>query len=102
MKIKKGDKVRIITGKDKGREGTIEKVYEAKNKVLIAGVNIYKRHVKKSDQFPQGGIIELPRPMDASNVMLISQSTKKVTRVGYVIEGDKKFRVERKTKERIK
>ncbi len=53
MKIKKGDKVRIITGKDKGREGTIEKVYEAKNKVLIAGVNIYKRHVKKSDQFPQ-------------------------------------------------
>jgi large subunit ribosomal protein L24 len=102
MKIKKGDKVRIITGKDKGREGVVEKIYENKNKVLIPAVNMYKKHVKKSDEFPNGGIIELPRAMNVSNVMLISQSTKKVTRVGYVIEGNKKFRIEKKTNERIK
>jgi large subunit ribosomal protein L24 len=102
MKLKKGDKVRIIAGKDKGKEGTIERVYENKNKVLIAGLNIYKRHVRKSDQFPQGGVIEMPRPLDASNVMLMSSSAKKITRVGYVIEGKKKFRVEKKTNERIK
>ncbi len=102
MKIRKGDKVRIITGKDKGKEGVVERVYENKNKVLIPGLNIYKRHVKKSEQFPEGGIIEMPRALDVSNVMLVSSSTKKVTRVGFVIEGDKKFRVERKTNERIK
>lgn len=102
MKIRKGDKVRIITGKDKGREGVVERVYENKNKVLIPGLNIYKRHVKKSEQFPEGGVIEMPRALDASNVMLVSSSTKKVTRVGFVIEGNKKFRVEKKTNERIK
>jgi large subunit ribosomal protein L24 len=102
MKIRKGDKVRIITGKDKGREGVVERVYENKNKVLIPGLNIYKRHVKKSEQFPEGGVIEMPRALDVSNVMLVSSSTKKVTRVGFVIEGNKKFRVEKKTNERIK
>lgn len=102
MKIRKGDKVRVITGKDKGKEGVVERVYENKNKLLIPGLNIYKRHVKKSEQFPEGGIIEMPRALDASNVMLVSSSTKKVTRVGFVIEGNKKFRVERKTNERIK
>lgn len=102
MKIRKGDKVRIITGKDKGKEGVVERVYENKNKVLIPGLNIYKRHVKKSEQFPEGGVIEMPRALDASNVMLVSSSTKKVTRVGFIIEGNKKFRVERKTNERIK
>ncbi len=102
MKVRKGDKVRIMAGKDKGREGTVEKVYLTKNRVLIGGLNLYKKHVKKSDQFPQGGIIEIPRAIDASNVMLISSSTKKPTRIGYVIEGTKKFRVERSTKERIK
>lgn len=102
MKLKKGDKVRVTAGKDKGREGTIERVYAHKNKVLITGINIYKKHVKKSDQFPQGGIIDVPRPLNVSNVMLMSQTAKKPTRVGYVIEGSKKFRVERLTQERIK
>jgi len=102
MKLKKGDKVLVMVGKDKGREGAIERVYSKRDKVLIGGINQYKRHVKKSDQFPQGGIIEVPRPLNASNVMLISQTVKKPTRVGYVIEGKKKFRIERLTQERIK
>lgn len=102
MKLRKGDKVRIISGKDKGKEGVIDRVYAKSNKVLLPGLNMYKRHVKKSDQFPQGGVIDVPRPLDAAKVMLISSSAKKVTRVGYVVEGNKKFRVEKKTNERIK
>lgn len=63
--MKKGDKVKILLGKDRGKEGTIERVYPKKNKVLILGVNVYKRHVKKQ------GIIDIPKPIDISNVALI-------------------------------
>ena len=102
MKLRKGDKVKVIAGKDKGREGTIERIYATQNKVLIPGINMYKRHMKKSDQVPEGGIVELPRPIDASKVMFINASTKKETRLGYVIEGGKKFRVDRKAGDRLK
>ena len=102
MKVHKGDKVRVIAGKDKGQEGVIDRVYAKQNKVLITNVNIYKRHMKKNEQFPQGGIISLPRALDASKVMKISDSEKKTTRIGYVIEAGKKFRVEKRTGERIK
>lgn len=101
MKLRKGDKVQVIAGKDKGREGVIERVYRKQNRVLIQNINIYKRHMKKNEQFPDGGVIELPRPIDAAKVMLISASTKKPTRVGFIVEGDKKFRVDRKSGERI-
>ena len=102
MKLKKGDKVRVIAGKDKGREGVIEKIYVKQNKVLIPDINMYKRHMPKSEQFPQGGVIDLPRPLDASKVMLVSSTGKDITRIGYVVEGGKKFRVEKKTQKRIK
>ncbi|KXK11711.1 MAG: 50S ribosomal protein L24 [Microgenomates bacterium OLB23] len=91
MKLRKGDKVRIISGKDKGKEGTIERVYENSNKVLLPGLNMYKKHVRKSDQFPQGGVMDVPRPLDASKVMFVSGTTKKVTRLGYVVENGKKI-----------
>ena len=102
MKLRKGDKVKVIAGKDKGRDGVVERVYKKQNKVLIPGINIYKRHMKKSDQIPQGGIVELPRPLDASKVMFINSTTKKITRLGFVTEGGKKLRRDRKTGERIK
>lgn len=102
MKVHRGDKVRIIAGKDKGREGIIDRVYTRQNKVLIMGINMYKKHMKKNEQFPQGGIVELPRSLDASKVMKISDSDKKTTRIGYVLEAGKKFRVERRTGERVK
>lgn len=102
MKLQIGDKVRVITGKDKGREGVIERVYVKQNKVLISGINQYKRHMRKSEQLPQGGVIDVPRPMDVSKVMLVASDGKSTTRVGYVVEGGKKFRVEKKTGERIK
>ena len=93
MKIKKGDKVRVIYGKDKGREGTVEKVYKKKKMVLVSGVNIYKKHMKKSEQFPQGGIVEVPRPLDVSKVMLVCPNCKKAVRVGFKIEKNKKYRI---------
>lgn len=69
-KIKKGDKVRLLLGKDRGKEGTVERVYPKRHKVLILGVNVYKRHVKKQ------GIIEIPKPIDISNVALIKNVKK--------------------------
>jgi large subunit ribosomal protein L24 len=101
MKIKKGDKVKVIYGKDKGKEGAVEKVYQKANKVLIAGVNLYKRHIKKNEKMPQGGIIDAPRPLDVSKVMLICPKCKKPTRVGFLVDGKKKFRLCKKCQSKI-
>ena len=60
MKIKKGDKIKITVGKDKGKGGVVEKIYKNYNRVLVTGVNLYKRHVKKNEKMPQGGIVEIP------------------------------------------
>lgn len=96
MKLKKGDKIAVLVGKDKGREGTIEKIYSKQNKALIVGINIYKKHVKKNEQMPQGGVVELPRPIDLSKIAFICTKCKKKTRIGYKIDGVKKFRICRK------
>ncbi|MFZ6035070.1 MAG: 50S ribosomal protein L24 [Patescibacteria group bacterium] len=93
MKIKKGDKVKVIAGKDRGREGKVEKVYKNSSRVLISGVNQYKRHVRKNDQMPQGGIIDVPRPIDASKLMVVCPKCNKLTRVGYKVEKSKKVRI---------
>lgn len=101
MKLKKGDKVKVIAGKDKEREGTIEKVYATSNKIVVPQINMYKKHVKKNEQMPQGGVVELPRPLDASKVMLICPKCNKVTRTGYEVKGDKKTRICKKCKSAI-
>jgi len=71
MKIKKNDKVKVITGQDKGKEGTVIRVLKKKNKVLVEGVNIAKKHVKPGAVSKEGGIISVERPIDASNVALV-------------------------------
>ncbi len=86
MKIKKSDKVVVIAGKDKGKEGKVLVVDRAKNKVIVEGVNMVKKHIKPSPQKPQGGIITVEAPIDASNVMYVYQG--KPTRIGYVIAND--------------
>ncbi|KKQ23624.1 MAG: 50S ribosomal protein L24 [Candidatus Roizmanbacteria bacterium GW2011_GWC2_37_13] len=101
MKIKKGDKIRVMAGKDKGREGKVEKVYKKSNKILISNINVYKRHVKKNEKMPQGGIVDVPRPLDASKVMLICPKCGKATRVGFKIEKNKKLRVCKKCDSKI-
>lgn len=101
MKIKKGDKVQIIYGKDKGRQGVVAKVYPKNNLVLIPGINIYKKHIKKNEKMPQGGKVDLPRPIALSKVMLICPKCGKPTRVGFLIEKGKKFRHCKKCRSKI-
>ena|SRR3989338_6780643 len=96
MKIKKGDKIIVISGKDKGKKGTVEKVYQKQNKVLIPKINIYKRHVKKNQQMPKGGVIELPRLLAVNKIALICPHCAKLTRIGYKLTGSKKVRICRK------
>ncbi|MBU1000569.1 50S ribosomal protein L24 [Patescibacteria group bacterium] len=81
MKIQKGDKVKIILGKDRGKEGKIGLVMVKSKKVFVEGANLYKRHVKKRGNL-EGGIIDIPKPMDISNVALICPNCNKTTRVG--------------------
>jgi large subunit ribosomal protein L24 len=93
MKLKKGDKVIITTGKDKGKTGKVEKIFPKINKVLLPGLNVYKRHLKKRDEKHPGGIIDISHPLPVSNVMLICPKCGKTTRIGY--------KTGNKTKERI-
>ena len=101
MKIKKGDKVKVLLGKDRDKEGTVQFVKTEDKKVFVEGANLYKRHVKKMEGI-EGGIIDLPKPMNISNVALICPNCKKITRVGYKIEGKMKIRICKKCKKEIK
>lgn len=101
MKIKKGDKVKIIAGKDKGRDGIVEAVYKKQSKVLVAGANIYKKHVKKNEKMPQGGVVELPRSINVSNVVLICPKCNKISKIGYKVEKNKRVRVCKKCESAI-
>ncbi len=97
MNFKTGDKVVVITGKDKGKEGTITKTLRAENKVIVEGVNVVKKHVKPQGNQP-GSIVEVEAPIHASNVMIIDPKTKKGTRIGHEIDKKgKKIRVSKKS-----
>ena len=97
MHVKKGDKVKVITGKDKGKTGVILKALPKKDRVIDEGVNIVKKHAKPSQENPQGGIIEVEAPIHVSNVMVIDPKTGEPTRVGYKIEDGKKVRIAKKS-----
>ncbi|MGB3161467.1 50S ribosomal protein L24 [Carnobacterium sp.] len=99
MYIKSGDKVKVITGKDKGKEGVILKAFPKKDQVIVESINMVKKHQKPSQLNPQGGIIEMEAPVHVSNVMLIDASTGEPTRVGYKVEDGKKVRISKKTGE---
>lgn len=99
MRIKKGDKVQIITGKDKGKQGTVLKTLPKADKVVVEGLNIAKKHVKPS-QTGTGGIEEFPAPLHVSNVKLVD-SNGDATRVGYRFEDGKKVRYSKKSNETI-
>lgn len=101
MKIKKGDKIKILLGKDRGKEGKVAFVLGKDKKVFVEGANLYKRHVRKM-QGIEGGIIDLPKPLDVSNVVLICSNCNKATRVGYKIIGDIKTRICKKCGKEIK
>jgi len=102
MKLKVGDKVRVIAGSSKGKEGKIIKTLRDENRVIVEGANIVKKHKKGNGQ-ETGGILEVEAPIHASNVMLIDPKTKKPTRVGYKIDEktNKKIRISKKSNEKI-
>ena len=99
MKIKKGDMVKVIAGKDKDKEGKVIAVNKKDNTLLVEGINMVTKHAKPSMANQQGGIIHQEAPIDASNVMLLHNG--KATRVGFKIEGDKKVRFAKATGEVI-
>ena len=99
MKIKKGDMVKVIAGKDKDKEGKVMAVNREANTVIVEGVNMLTKHTKPSAANQNGGIIHQEGPIDASNVMYIHKG--KATRVGFKLEGDKKVRVAKSTGEVI-
>ena len=98
MFVKKGDKVKVITGKDKNKEGVVLAAFPKKDKVIVEGVNVVKKHQKPSQAAPQGGIVEMEAPIHVSNVMVVD-STGVSGRVGYKEVDGKKVRVSKKTGE---
>ena len=93
MDLRKGDKVIVIAGRDKGKTGEIQKVLPRTNRVVVEGVNLRKKHKKPSQNNPEGSIVEIYAPIDASNVMIVDPKTKKPTRVGHKVVKGKKVRV---------
>ena len=100
LKIKTGDTVRVISGDHKGSEGKVIKVILDKNKAIVEGVNMVKKHMKPSAQSPQGGIVEKEASIQISNLSLLT-SKGETTRVGYKVEDGKKVRFAKKSNEVI-
>ena len=99
FKIKKGDTVKVIAGKDNGKEGKVVSVDQKAGKVVVEGINMITKHAKTSAANPNGGIVQKEAPIDASNVMLVYKG--KATRVGFDVKDGKKVRVAKATGEII-
>jgi len=103
MKIIKGDRVVVLSGKDKGAEGIVERAIPEQGKVIVEGVNVARKHQAPTRADQQGGIIDKAMPIDVSNVAVVSPKDGKATRVGYkVLEDGTKIRICRRTGEEIK
>ena len=101
-KIKKGDKVVILSGKDKGKHGEVTKAFPTDGKVIVGGINMMTRHKKPSQQDPQGGLERIEAPMHVSKVAIEDPKTGKPTRVGFkVLEDGRKVRVAKRSGELI-
>ncbi|CEP46034.1 50S ribosomal protein L24 [Paraclostridium sordellii] len=101
MRVKKGDTVVVIAGKDKGKKGTVTKVFTKANKVLVEGVNVITKHQKPTAVNPQGGIINKEAPIHISNVMPVDPETGKGTRVRFEVKDGQKVRVSVKSGKEI-
>jgi large subunit ribosomal protein L24 len=93
MNLRKGDTVRVMRGKDRGKEGPIARVFPTRNRVTVQGVNMYAKHVRAKNQGETGQKVDVPRAVALANVMAVCPSCKKPTRIGHRMEGDKKVRV---------
>ncbi|MGI9119391.1 MAG: 50S ribosomal protein L24 [Acidimicrobiales bacterium] len=98
MKIKKGDRVQVLSGKDRGKEGVVMRALPREGKVIVEGVNVAKKHQRPTRMTMQGGIIDKDMPIDVSNVAVVSPGDGKPTRVGYRFEANgQKIRICRRT-----
>ncbi len=101
MKLRKGDKVQVIAGRDKGKTGTILKVFLDKNTAVVEGVNKIKKHVKPGVLSKEGGLISVERPINVSNLMFVDSKSGKPVKIGFKIVEGKKYRIVKKTGEVI-
>ncbi|MCX8676983.1 MULTISPECIES: 50S ribosomal protein L24 [Apibacter] len=101
VKIKKGDKVQVLAGSYRGKQGQVLVIYPEKNRAIVEGVNIVKKHRKPSAENPQGSIIEKEASIHISNLALLDPKSGKPTRVSYKMDGEKKVRVATKSGEVI-
>lgn len=97
-KFRKGDEIIITSGKDKGKKGKIEKVLTKRGAVIVPGLNLFKRHMKKQNENNPGGIIEFPRALPFSKISVVDPKSGKATRVGFNIKGDEKNRIAKVSK----
>lgn len=93
MKIKKGDEVKLASGKDKNKTGKVVRVFPREGSLLVEGLNVFKKHSRPRESGKKGEIILVPKPLKSSTVRLICPSCHKITRVGYNLEGDSKVRI---------
>ena len=93
MRIRKGDQVLIISGKDRARKGKVIQALPKEERVIVEGINLRKKHVKAKRSGEKGQIVQLPAPLRVCNIKLICPKCGKATRVGYKIEGEKKYRI---------
>lgn len=101
MKIKKGDNVKILSGKDRGKTGKVTRVLLKEEKAIIDGLNLVKKHTRPKRQGEKGQRISVPAPVDISNLMLICPKCSKSTRIGYKVTEKSKFRVCKKCKSEL-
>lgn len=97
MKLRKGDEVEIIAGKDRGKRGKVLRVLPSEEKIVVEGVNVLKKHRKARGDGKPGERVETEFPIHVSNAMLVCPETGKRTRVGYAVEGDTKVRISRRS-----
>lgn len=101
MKIKKGDKVLIIKGKDRGKSGKVDRALPKINKIVVEGLNMVKKHAKPTQKLPKGGIIDFPAPIAIANVAILCPKCGKPVRIGYKEVGKEKKRICKKCQEVI-
>lgn len=101
MKIKKGDEIIVVSGKDRGRKGKVDKTLPRKQAVLVTDLNLVKKHLRAQGEKKPGGIVQIPKPLNVAKIALVCPQCHQPTRVGYKIEKKEKFRICKKCQELI-
>lgn len=101
MKLRKGDEIKVTSGKDRGKTGKIEKVFPKENLLLVTGINMYKRHLKAQDPKRPAGIIDIGKPLPVERVVLVCPKCSQQTRIGFIFEEGKKVRICRKCEQEV-